>query len=366
MAATLASSLLGHVLFLKGQVPFPVVQLARMPGGQSNSRGARRRHDLLVAFDTLSSHLQTTFSALSAAIALRRAGAPSDASAHLAFVVGPSVGAARARVVFIVDGLEVRPWGERDAGPSVFTGTRGEDVESAEDTDEESDEDDSGNDETDEESDDDSEKEESESEGDNSDDAQSVYFSEDESEPPPSRTPSPSPLSSKDVSRPPSPSLCHSAPTNSAGSHISTQNTSPQPQTYAEEQQTLRAAERLLSRTLANACAEEGGGMSAELAPTQTHILLRAPRCFKHPAWIPRQNLTRSLEGILQAFLEESGCAERSPKGKTKAIRGIKTEGVYVGCRGSAASEDKEDQEEEDDEMIWWVWDGKITGFSDW
>lgn len=79
----------------------------------------------------------------------------------------------------------------------------------------------------------------------------------------------------------------------------------------------------------------------------------------------------------MQAFLEESGCAERSPKGKTKAIRGIKTEGVYVGCRGSAgkvddgstaapASEDKEDQEEEDDEMIWWVWDGKITGFSDW
>lgn len=186
------------------------------------------------------------------------------------------MGAARARVVFIVDGLEVRPWGERDAGPSVFTGTRGEDVESAEDTDEESDEDDSGNDETDEESDDDSEKEESESEGDNSDDAQSVYFSEDESEPPPSRTPSPSPLSSKDVSRPPSPSLCHSAPTNSAGSHISTQNTSPQPQTYAEEQQTLRAAERLLSRTLANACAEEGGGMSAELgASTHRSFLSR-------------------------------------------------------------------------------------------
>jgi len=33
MAAHLATSLLGHVLFLKNQVPFPVTQLARIPGG---------------------------------------------------------------------------------------------------------------------------------------------------------------------------------------------------------------------------------------------------------------------------------------------------------------------------------------------
>ncbi|KAJ3551299.1 hypothetical protein NM688_g4787 [Phlebia brevispora] len=69
MAACLASSLLGHVLFLKGQIPFPVVQMARMPGANTASRSSKKRVELMTAIDTLSSHLHTTFAALSDAFA---------------------------------------------------------------------------------------------------------------------------------------------------------------------------------------------------------------------------------------------------------------------------------------------------------
>jgi hypothetical protein len=56
---------------------------------------------------------------------------------------------------------------------------------------------------------------------------------------------------------------------------------------------------------------------------------------------------------------------------KKKAHKlGVRTEGVWVSCAGRALdihhdlSEDGDVQEE--DEMIWWAWDGKIAGFSEW
>ena len=62
----------------------------------------------------------------------------------------------------------------------------------------------------------------------------------------------------------------------------------------------------------------------------------------------------------------------------------MRTEGVWVGCRGGSTFEraqrtadqaGKDEQGEgvgveaeieEDDEEIWWAWDGKIVGFADW
>ncbi|EPS93258.1 hypothetical protein FOMPIDRAFT_1024075 [Fomitopsis schrenkii] len=366
MAATLAMSFLGHILFLKSQVPFPVMQLARMPGGQSDSRAAKRRMELLAAIDTLSSHMRTTFTALSTALALRKtgtgeAGPPSTGAAHLAFVLGPSVGAARARIVYAVDGLDVRVWGERDDLPGPSRRPRSEESEEGEDENSGSEEGPEGG------------REEPEG------DAEDPEASEDDAlQPPVSRSPSPSPS--------PSPPTSHShaaSPTRELAENIAPvatprrantyPPTAPRPpaQTYAEEQQALRVAERLLSRTLANACAEESGGMSSELAPTQTHVLLRAPRRFAHPAWIPRQNLTRSLEGMLQSFLDD--VCVRDDAAQARKSKGAKTEGVIVGCRREGVSEgvrlggrgDAEDEDEED-EMIWWVWDGKIVGFADW
>lgn len=219
--------------------------------------------------DLLSSHLQTTFTALSIALAQTHLSAkrfsggrgsectaeldsPADsrARAHMVFVVGPSIGAPKARVVLVLDGLELRP---RDALE--------EDVENAKTIIRDS---------VDAESDDQADIRQStttvqDDEVDSDDDSAS-----DATEPPVSRTPSPSPLSSS----PSSPQYRHIPLATLQESArkplcpISQQSTprsvaSPR-ETRTDRQQTLRSAERLLSRTLADACAEEGG-LSAEL-----------------------------------------------------------------------------------------------------
>ncbi|KZT13258.1 uncharacterized protein LAESUDRAFT_719602 [Laetiporus sulphureus 93-53] len=529
MAASLATSLLGHVLFLKSQIPFPVVQLARMPGGSSDPRTAKKRAELLAAFDTLSSHLRTTFSALSSAMSQRKGKrseneSPSKAgSAYLAFVLGPSVGAARAKVVLVVDGLDVKVMRQKDETTSGLDSVATTDNESPDRLDQDQSKDgrltrDVRNSRTGTYFDD-----EGSSEEDNADatDDEGSISSEIATDPPASRSPSPSPspfqsprqsfvpFQDQVTTPPPSktplwPSALSSGPLSSPSSlskeatetvhchpsslsepatassfrtfipfrdqesmlpqtsplrqlplssppltppsqprvwaitpfqdsddrtpertplrplplisqipsqnHLATliktdlheeeQNRKPlgrtplkvlsshpasqsQPATPAkfntltEDQKKIRAAERLLSRTLANACAEDEGGMSCELAPTHAHVLLRAPRRFVHPAWVPKQNLTRSLEGMLQTFLEEARCMEGSRQDKRSGARkGVKTEGVWVSCRGGEINpdvklnvrenQDEEDEDEEEDEMIWWAWDGKIIGFADW
>ncbi|KAH9853294.1 hypothetical protein C2E23DRAFT_822570 [Lenzites betulinus] len=395
MAARLSLSLLGHTLFLKSQVPFPVAQLLRMPGGASSPKVAKKREELLATFDTLSSHLQTTFVALSTAYAKFRAAkekeaaitgdensqkvshasaiasAPQKGTAHLMFILGPSIGAARARVLVTVDGLEVKVWGERadtslpqdsDAVSVKLDGDNENAFEDDEedpeiDSDDNEDEDSVGYDE-----------EESSEEADESDELESDRESELGSLPPASRSPQ---LSFRPLS----------APLQQPPTSLIPSTSAPAPQlpaqTYAEEQATLRAAERLLSRTLMTAWADGGGDMASELAPTQTHVYLRAPRRFAHPAWLARQNLTRSLDGVLDAFLVDVGARGVKEGKKTK---GVRTEGVWIGCKGEstfatmAAQRERQGREqeckvledEEEDEEIWWAWEGKIIGFADW
>jgi hypothetical protein len=81
---------------------------------------------------------------------------------------------------------------------------------------------------------------------------------------------------------------------------------------------------------------------------------------------------------MLQDFLVDSGLgdAEKSTagNGKTTTRRrgaaGIKTEGVLVGCQTSARSAllplAAAAEVSEEDELIWWAWDGKLTGFAEW
>jgi hypothetical protein len=134
------------------------------------------------------------------------------------------------------------------------------------------------------------------------------------------------------------------------------------------------------------------------IAPTQTHILIRAPRRFDHSSWIPRQNLSSGLENIRNEFLEHVSFVSKSNatrKSRPKrSVGGVKTEGVWIRCKGATiepphpiphrfGEEEKENDdgsssldfkdkdmqaeaEKEEDEMIWWSWDGKIVGFSDW
>ncbi|KAI0368442.1 hypothetical protein BV20DRAFT_969260 [Pilatotrama ljubarskyi] len=463
MAAALSLALLGHTLFLKSQVPLPVAQLARMPRGTSNPKAAKKREELLATFDILSSHLQTTFVALSTAYAKCKSarskaapdanpsdensqkisqagtsGAAQRGTAHLMFVVGPSVGAARARILLTIDGLDVKVWGERADAPSAHASEESEDDASVdiESTDEE-DEDNTDEDEDEEEaegSEHDSDDEDSERDSDvtteeedeldeldsdaecETDSAQGPPASRSPSPEPPTRSLAPSPesipspqtffkvlptarreapLSSTSTSPSNRPAAPAAPPPASSASACASRRTSPAPApaptlTYAQEQAALRAAERLLSRTLMTAWADPSGAgadMASELAPTQTHVYLRAPRRFTHPAWVARQNLTRTLDDVLEAFLLDAGArGEQGRQDGRKKGRGVKTEGAWIGCRAGSAfaaaqarraaveaenggGEEEDDELREgdsDDEEIWWSWEGKIVGFADW
>jgi hypothetical protein len=177
------------------------------------SRAVKSRTELLASFDTLASHLSTTFTALSTAFAraVNRVGGLKErvegdqggwrARAYLAILVGPSVGSAKAKVVFAVDGLEVKVWGELEEDAEEEDGEEDEEEQDKEEKEEQDEQDDADKD-------------------------------EDEATPPP-LSPSPSP--------------------------------SPEPyMTHTQQQQTLLNAERLLSRTLANADAH-GYGLNSDL-----------------------------------------------------------------------------------------------------
>jgi hypothetical protein len=216
--------------------PSPIAQLARLPSGR-NARATKKKEDLLDAVDTLACHLLTTFTALSTALALNTSKYPQTedrktpkARADVAVVLGPSVGSARARVLLSVDGLEVKVWGQRDYDQ--------EEAESDEESGEE-------------------EEEESEDERD--------------AEPPDSDE-----ELATDVggSRPTSPAGSSSDRSRSENStrllqppQRRRQPFSPRPSgiSQTEETQTLVAAERLLSRTLANACAEDDNRLGSEM-----------------------------------------------------------------------------------------------------
>ncbi|KAI8984858.1 hypothetical protein BD414DRAFT_489454 [Trametes punicea] len=427
MAAALSLSLLGHTLFLKSQVPFPVAQLFRMPGGRFNPKAAKKREELLATFDTLSSHLQTTFVALSTAYAQRKTtkstannlhkdentpthmqeGSNNGSQrgiAHLMFVLGPS------REDLIP--APATDESEDDDASIDIECTDEEDETDTEDAFEEGDSDNSELSEMESATDDSSEAtsdqedelDELESDG----EARSApTASRSPSPDTPSRSfaPSPESLPSPQTSLGPLPTQKAVAPSSPhpVTAQLSTSTTLPlQPRSpstshrsppqpsdpvpstlsYAEEQAALRAAERLLSRTLMTAWADGGGDMASELAPMQTHVYLRAPRRFAHPAWVARQNITRTLDGILDAFLVDGG-AIRSTDAKPCGRKGreVRTEGVWIGCRGGSAfaaerahmkSEDEcktvdgAEDGDEGDEDIWWAWESKIVGFVDW
>ncbi len=79
----------------------------------SNSRASKQRIELLNSFDTISSHFETTFSALSTALA--RSPSPQRLSqVYLVFLLGPSIGTAKSKVILGIDGLETRIWGSLD------------------------------------------------------------------------------------------------------------------------------------------------------------------------------------------------------------------------------------------------------------
>ncbi len=221
----------------------------------------KSRTELLASFDTLASHLSTTFTALSTAFAKAVGRGPAadavkdeegtqqkaqKARAYLAILVGPSLGTAKAKVLFAVDGLEVALWGEREDG--VVEEAVGENDEGVEENDGEESEGEGK--ESEDGGDVESEGEEEESEEEQVEevdaDERGAGESDNEATPPPS-SPSPSPSPSPPPLSPPLPV--------------------PQPKSYmthGQQQQTLFSAERLLSRTLADADAH-GYGLNSDM-----------------------------------------------------------------------------------------------------
>jgi len=235
---------------------------------------------MITAFDELSSHLHTTFSALSTALAQNPTHRSTE-TVYLALVLGPTIGAPKARVVLALEGLEVKVWGQREgidgAELSTASSSEGDDDDDDDDDDDYEDGDDDRSSDNGSEAGDDSTRGDINTKGE--DDAESDGREAEESPPasePPfsrSQTPSPeepsqplSPPPAGSIKRPLRPSLSPPKSSPSLG---------PKPtRTYAEEQQTLRAAERLLARTLANAYAE-GGGVAAELGQWHLPIIMR-------------------------------------------------------------------------------------------
>ena len=213
------------------------------------------------------------------------------ARAYLAIVLGPNAGSAKARVMFAVDGLEVKVWGTRDdvVRSDIVNG----DIHGEADEEEEESEDNSATEETESESSDiDSES----ASGSGSCSGNDLEFGLDSSTdsiiggtPPPSRSPSPSSSLSLS-SRSPSPSPSHLSeevlPTSQYPSEPLPKTAGPEHQTatYASEQQALRTAEQLLSRTLANACAEDGSGLASELGSSSVLSFSRA-----HHSYLPNE-----------------------------------------------------------------------------
>ena len=159
--------------------------------------------------------------------------------AHVAILVGPSLGTAKSRVLLGIDGLETRIWGVREDSSE----NAGADQESDEDEDEEegaeagnsADESESSAEEpeeSDDDYDDDEDEDEDEVDDDGEDDEEGSADSDDDQ-------PVDSPPTSQ---QPPPPYTSH-----------------------ADEQRFLQTADRLLSRTLAAADAE-GSGISSEMS----------------------------------------------------------------------------------------------------
>ena len=222
---------------------------------------------MITAFDELSSHLHTTFSALSTALARNPAHRGVD-TVYLALVLGPTIGAPKARVVLALEGLEVKIWGKRDDSGGARARPSSDGCFLEDDDIEDCNNGDDGCEVGDDSTYGDTEEDAADS---NVGDAEESLSSPPGSEPPSSRSPSPS---SEEPSQPSSPAPASSSkrPLRPSLSPKSSQSSSPsQPylsskpaRTHAEEQQVLRAAERLLARALVNAYSE-GGGMAAEL-----------------------------------------------------------------------------------------------------
>lgn len=108
--------------------------------------------------------------------------------------------------------------------------------------------------------------------------------------------------------------------------------------------------------------------------------MLRAPRRFKHPAWLPKQTLGRALDDRVAAFFSSRTSPPTTRRGPVEdGIRIVNTPGPRTldvekevvadkeeDSEGKGGGDHDEDDEEGADDMIWWQWSAEsIRGFAD-
>ncbi|GJJ08002.1 hypothetical protein Clacol_010540 [Clathrus columnatus] len=432
MAARLTNTLLGHWLYMKGQVPFPVNSLERMSS-------QRYSGDLpfLDAYDDLNSHLRTTFVALSTAYAHNSTHVPSSSSTSplkddetqqqdiiirpkyrsakvcLFLVMGSSFSLPKARVLLELNNFHVEKFGEWE-----FISRRVLPMPSPSDTNDGDDESSSSTEDEDEshpEVGEEAKRNADDDDGDNNSDTDSdteeidsrQFFSVPST---PCQTASFYTAAGSDDDPGSGSDESPDTPSSSSGASECSETqeqfqTSPEtslseddiksdnPQLRfslsnedAVEDESLRNGERKLSKALLKF--GEVLGFDDEIAPTRTYILLRAPRRFSHPTWIPRQNLTSTLDKAMGSVLNvENNTQKKNRINKSGAFgSGVPTVGFRIVCQTTTKEEhsdddgennddkdidnDENDPEEDDgveelDELIWWSWDGRLVGFSD-
>jgi hypothetical protein len=86
------------------------------------------------------------------------------------------------------------------------------------------------------------------------------------------------------------------------------------------------------------------------------------------------------MDSMLRDFLVESGLdgalsTEGDGKPRRRGAAGVKTEGVLIGCQTIPENSISHSispvpttttEASEEDELIWWAWDGKLIGFTEW
>jgi hypothetical protein len=86
------------------------------------------------------------------------------------------------------------------------------------------------------------------------------------------------------------------------------------------------------------------------------------------------------MDTMLRDFLVDSGLVSaestgRDGKPRPRGAAGVKTEGVLIGCQTCPENSISHaispvpataTEASEEDELIWWAWDGKLTGFTEW
>ncbi|KAG8892697.1 hypothetical protein FRC01_013996, partial [Tulasnella sp. 417] len=127
LAARICTSVLDHVLYLNGQIPFPVQGLSRLKlDGKANVKAAKKRDELVAALDLLSSHLPSTLQSLSWALAtnpklFQATSSSATTEVDVVLVTGPSPTTVRSRCFIRLKDFSISRYGERQQAPPSMT-----------------------------------------------------------------------------------------------------------------------------------------------------------------------------------------------------------------------------------------------------